>query len=102
MLPDGSLIASSGSEIVHIDLSGPTPVVTTIASGFGFATGLFAADDGTIYALDGFAAPGEEDNIWVLTLIPEPGSASLLGLGLLALGVHRRSGAAASLRGRGV
>ena len=102
VLPDGSLIASSGSEIVHIDLSGPTPVVTTIASGFGFATGLFAADDGTIYALDGFAAPGEENNIWVFTLVPEPGSASLLGLGLLAIGVLRRSGAAASLRGRGV
>ena len=62
-----------------------------VVSGFGFTTGIDVVDDGTIYALDGFAAEGERNRIWVFTLIPEPGTATLLLAGLVALGVRRRS-----------
>jgi hypothetical protein len=64
--------------------------VTTIATGFGFAAGL-AVGNGNIYALDGFAGAGDGNKIWVFSPIPEPGTALLLGAGLLGLaGWERR------------
>jgi len=86
---DGSLLATSGGSILRIDpVTGATSVV---ASGFGFASGLFEDASGLIYALDGFAAPGEANRIWVLTPVPEPAAAGLLGVGLLTLAARRRS-----------
>jgi hypothetical protein len=82
---DGTLLSSSGGEILRID---PTDGSTTVvASGFGFATGLWEDADGAIYVLDGFASGvGEPANrVWVLTLIPEPATGLLLATGLAAL-----------------
>jgi len=90
---DGMLYATSGGEIVRVD-----PVdgsLSPVASGFGFAAGLYAAGDGRLYAIDGFAAAGEQNRVWVLTPVPEPGTALLCGLGLAALAI-RRSGHAES------
>jgi hypothetical protein len=85
--PDGSLLISSGDSILRVDpITGSS---TVIASGFGFAAGLFAADDGTIYAIDGFAAVGEENRVWVLSQIPEPGTGLLLGCGISVLALRR-------------
>jgi hypothetical protein len=85
---DGSLIASSGDSILRIDAT--TGEISVLATGFGFAAGLSEAPDGTIYALDGFAALGEENRIWVLTPIPEPATAWLLVAGLGVLALRRR------------
>ncbi len=86
--PDGSLLISSGGSILRVDpITGTSSLV---ASGFGFAAGLFAAADGTIYAIDGFAALGEENRIWVLSAIPEPGTALLLAGGVVGLALRRR------------
>lgn len=84
---DGAIVASSGGSILRIDPV--TGAATEIASGFGFAAGLYAADDGTIYAIDGFASAGELDRVWVFTPIPEPASAPLAALGLAALARRR-------------
>src|SRR5262249_3579716 len=86
---DGSLLATSGGAILRID---PTTGATSVlASGFGFATGLSEGEGGVVYALDGFAAPGEANRIWVLTPVPEPAPSGLLGLGMLALAAGRRA-----------
>jgi hypothetical protein len=78
---DGALLATAGGELVRIDpLTGET---TTVASGFGFATGLFEAG-GTIWVLDG-GFPGVAA-VHQLVPIPEPSTLALLagGLALLA------------------
>lgn len=87
---DGTLITSAGGSLVKIDPS--TGGQTLLASGFGFAAGLFEDDSGIIYALDGFASAGEEDRIWLLTPIPEPSTALSLSLGLVLLALRRQSG----------
>jgi hypothetical protein len=89
---DGTLLASSGGEILRIDPSDGSASV--VASGFGFAAGLWEDENGVIYALDGFASGAGEpaDRIWVLTPIPEPDSGLLLGAGLLWLARRRRRG----------
>lgn len=74
---DGSLLATAGGALVRIDpLTGET---TTVATGFGFATGLFEAD-GSIWVLDG-GFPGVA-SVFRLTPIPEPGTLALLFAGL--------------------
>lgn len=95
---DGSLLASSGGAIVRIDPSDGS--TSDVATGFGFAAGLFAGANGVIYAIDGFAAPGDEDKVWVLTPIPEPGTGVLLAGGLALLVSGRRRRAARSAPGR--
>ena len=83
------LLSTSGSELVRIESGGG---VTTLATGFGFATGLFEAD-GTIWVLDGGFPP--VSSVFQLTPVPEPGAAGraagLLGLWGLAWRA-RRSG----------
>lgn len=85
---DGTLITSAGSQIVRVDPG--TGSQTTVASGFGFATGLFEDESGVIYALDGFA-PGFEDRVWVLTPVPEPTAALSFAVGLALLAGRRQS-----------
>lgn len=82
---DGSLLASAGDALVRIDpLTGGT---TTVATGFGFATGLFESA-GTIWALDG-GFPGVAA-VYRLVPIPEPGTIALLAAGLALLARVRR------------
>jgi len=83
--PDGSLLSTSGSDLLRIDPT--TGAVSTVASGFGFATGLFD-DNGTIYVLDG-GFPGVA-GVFQLVPIPEPASAVGLAVGLAALASRRR------------
>ncbi|MGH0036838.1 MAG: PEP-CTERM sorting domain-containing protein [Myxococcota bacterium] len=85
---DGFLYATTGGDIVRIDPGDGS--LTTVATGFGFTGGLFAAADGRLFAVDGFAAPGEENRVWVFTPVPEPGTALLCGLGLALLARRRR------------
>lgn len=82
----GEIVSSSFSEILRIDPVTGAPVA--IASGFGFATGLWVDENDTVYAVDGGVGPTRE--IWVLTPVPEPGTALLLAGGLLALASRRR------------
>jgi len=87
---DGSLLTSGGSEIVRVDPL--TGAQTPVASGFGFTGGVFEDDaTGIIYALDGFGAAGEENRVWILTPVPEPGTALLCSLGLGMLAARRQS-----------
>ncbi len=86
--PDGSIFASTGGEIVQID---PTSgAVTPVASGFQFTGGIFVDDAGVIYAIDGFPATGLENRVWTFTPVPEPGTAVLGAMALVAL-ARRRS-----------
>ena len=92
---DGALIATAGGFLLRIDRI--TGVSEILASGFGFATGLFA-EDGVLYVLDGFP---QESLIYVLTPIPEPGAGALLAAGLLAVASARRWQTRGALRGGG-
>jgi len=83
----GTLLATAASDLLRID---PTSgVATAIASGFGFATGLFE-QDGTIWVLDG-GFPGVA-KVYRLDLVPEPGTLVLTGIGVVLL-ARRRSAA---------
>jgi hypothetical protein len=82
---DGSLLATAGGTLVRIDPA--TGLATTIATGFGFATGLFAAD-GAIWVLDG-GFPGVAA-VYRLTAVPAPTTAPLLAAGLALLARRAR------------
>lgn len=82
---DGSLLSTSLGDLLRIDPT--TGVVTVVATGFGYATGLFEAD-GTIWVLDG-GFPGVP-SVYRLEAIPEPGTLVLAGLGIAALAARRR------------
>lgn len=82
---DGSLLATSLGDLLRIDPT--TGLVTVVATGFGYATGLFEAD-GTIWVLDG-GFPGVP-SVYRLDAIPEPGTLMLAGLGIVALASRRR------------
>jgi len=83
---DGSLLSTSVSDLLRIDPT--TGVATAIASGFGFATGLFE-QNGTIWVLDG-GFPGVP-TVYRLDLVPEPGTLALVAAGCALLGARRRS-----------
>jgi hypothetical protein len=82
----GTLLSTSFGDVVRIDpLTGTTSVV---ASGFGFATGLFT-QGGTIWVLDG-GFPGVS-KVYRLDVVPEPGTLVLAGFGIALLAARRRS-----------
>lgn len=81
----GTLLSTSGSDLVRIDPV--TGDVSVVATGFGFATGLFE-EGGTIWLLDG-GFPGIT-SVYQLVPVPAPGTALLLGLGLVLVALHRR------------
>lgn len=82
----GTLLATSVSELLRIDPLTGTP--TAVATGFGFATGLFESN-GTIWVLDG-GFPGDP-TVYRLDLVPEPGTLVLVASGAALLGARRRS-----------
>lgn len=81
----GTLLATAFGDLLRIDPAAGTSSV--VASGFGFATGLFERD-GTIWVLDG-GFPGVP-SVYRLDAIPEPGTLVLAGLGVVVLAVRRR------------
>ncbi len=85
--PDGSLFASSGGGLVDVGDGS----ISSLASGFGFTGGFDVAADGSIYVIDGAPLAGEENRVWVLTEIPEPGTGLLLGLAGGWLVLRRRA-----------
>jgi sugar lactone lactonase YvrE len=85
----GMLLATVSGNLLRIDpANGGT---TTVASGFGFATGLFTDASGSIWVLDG-GFPGVA-TVYRLDAIPEPGTALLAALGFGMLAASRRRGA---------
>ncbi len=85
----GMLLATAYSDLLRIDpVTGAT---TTIASGFGFATGLFTDASGTIWVLDG-GFPGVA-KVYQLNAVPEPASMLLTAFGVAVLAASRRRGA---------
>ncbi len=88
---DGSLLATSGSSLVRIEVGDGS--TSEVASGFGFGTGLFEDANGVVYVIDGFPQSGEANRIWVLTPIPEPATALLVVLGVAVLSLRRRCAA---------
>ena len=78
---DGMLLSTSVDELVRIDPSNGN--LSTVASGFGFASGLAVADDASIFVIDG-------TTLYKLTAIPEPGTVLLVGVGLLGMASARR------------
>lgn len=81
---DGLLLATAGSEILVVDLSDGS--MSSLATGLVFGGGI-SEDDGTIYFVDFVGG----NQLFKLTLVPEPGTASLLALGLCGLALQRRS-----------
>lgn len=85
----GTLLASAVGALLRIDpLSGAT---TSVATGFGYATGVFTDASGTIWALDG-GFPGAAI-VYRLDPVPEPGSILLTACGVAMLAASRRRGA---------
>jgi len=82
---DGTLLATAGDRVVRIDPL--TRETTPIATGFGFATGLFARD-GSLWVLDG-GFPGVAA-IYHLTPVPEPGGATVVPFALAGLALRAR------------
>lgn len=81
---DGSVLSTSIDQIVRVDpLTGDA---STLATGFGYATGI-DEEGGVIYALD-----YGSNSVYRFTPVPEPAAASLLALGLVALVAIRRGG----------
>jgi hypothetical protein len=75
---DGALLSTSGTELLRIDpVSG---AATSLASGFGFAAGLFERD-GVIWVLDG-GFPGVP-TVYQLEPVPEPAAAALVAAALV-------------------
>jgi streptogramin lyase len=82
----GSLLATASGDLLRIDpVTGAT---STVASGFGFATGLFTDASGTIWVLDG-GFPGVA-KVFELNPVPEPGTALLAAAGTYLLAAARR------------
>lgn len=81
----GMLLATAFGDLLRIDPSNGN--TTTVASGFGFATGLFTDASGAIWVLDG-GFPGVA-KVYRLDAIPEPGTALLAAIGLGWLAARR-------------
>jgi hypothetical protein len=81
----GTLLATAFSDLLRVDPA--TGATSVVASGFGFATGLFA-QDGVIWVLDG-GFPGTA-SVYRLAPVPEPGSALGVALGAALLAARRR------------
>jgi len=83
----GSLLATAFGDLLRIDPA--TGATTTVAAGFGFATGLFE-DGGTIWVLDG-GSPGAK-KVFRLNAVPEPATDFAGAVALVALVIPRRRG----------